>query len=583
MKKIIYILICLWMSFGVTLTLSCFAQETHSVKQASVAPVITSLWYDSIIPHGVRLNWITDTPTDTHLQVAVSDSNYQPFHMFVDLASPNLMTNHSWWLWCPYPGRIYRYFLWSQNTGGTAADSGYFVTQSTSTGKTEVYFTHSVDTTVSTGELANGNANFENLLLNYISKTRYSIDIALWEFSDYPTIAASLISAKNRGVKIRFIYNNSPNTQYMDTLVAHGIQIIHRNTDTASAMHNKFWVFDYRNNSDSSIKWLCTGSANVTHPMFHTDRNNMVFIQDEALCAVYTREFELMWGSHTDIADTSRSKFGPRKFNNVPHVLNVAGTRMEVYFSPVEGVADSLEHIIRTKTTKSLFFGMLKFNLQSMEDTLHSIFRLGRKVCGVVDSTYAFETNGSYPRMKGLAVPKAWSPHADVFIDSIDGLLHHKYFIIDANTKTGNKIISTGSFNWQASDALGNDDNSLTIFDPRVNNLFYQEFMARYRESGGTELWWGVETKDPGQGLLTNYPNPFSRTTRITYVVDKPGWVKLTVLNDTGLELAILAYRYQDPCTCELTWDASGIPAGVYFLRLSTAGVSTVRKMIKIR
>jgi len=583
MKKIIYFLFCLWMSLGVTLTLPCFAQETHSLKRASGVPVITSLWYDSIIPHGVRLNWITDTPTDTHLQVAVSDSNYQPFHMFVDLASPNQMTNHSWWLWCPYPGRIYRYFLWSQNTGGTAADSGYFVTQSTSTGKTEVYFTHSVDTTVSTGELANGNANFENLLLNSISKSRYSIDIALWEFSDYPTIAASLISAKNRGVKIRFIYNNSPNTQYMDTLVAHGIQIIHRNTDTASAMHNKFWVFDYRNNSDSSIKWLCTGSANVTHPMFHTDRNNMVFIQDEALCAVYTREFELMWGSHTDNADTARSKFGPRKFNNVPHVLNVAGTRMEVYFSPVEGVADSLEHIIRIKTTHSLFFGMLKFNLQSMEDTLHSIFRHGRQVCGVVDSTYAFETNGSYPRMKGLAVPNAWSPHADVFIDSIDGLLHHKYFIIDANTKTGNKITSTGSFNWQASDALGNDDNSLTIFDPRVNNLFYQEFMARYKESGGTELWWGVETKDPKPGLLTNYPNPFPGKTRITYVVNQPGWVKLTVLNDTGLELAVLANGNQEPGTFELTWNASGFPAGIYFLRLATADYSMVRKMIIIK
>ena len=65
-------------------------------------------------------------------------------------------------------------------------------------------------------------------------------------------------------------------------------------------------------------------------------------IQDESLCAVYTREFEEMWGSHTDLPDASRAKSGPAITNNTPRIVNVAGTRMEVYFVPTDSISDSI-------------------------------------------------------------------------------------------------------------------------------------------------------------------------------------------------------------------------------------------------
>jgi hypothetical protein len=583
MKKILYTFLCFNIAYCTGLTVPCNAQETHSAKRSLSAPVISGLMYDSITTDGVTVHWTTDSPADSKISVAKSDSNYQPFNAYLEMSTPNMSTNHIWRVWCPYPGRIFKFLISSQNAGGLTADSGYFVSQSASTGKTEVYFTHSVDTSVSTGEIANGNADFASLLIDRINKAKYSIDVAIWEFNDYPSIADALISAKNRGVKVRFIYSHASNTPTMDSLAADTIPIIHRNYDTIGIMHNKFWIFDYRYNSDSSRKYLCTGSANVSHAMFHSDRNNMIFIQDESLCAIFTREFEQMWGSHTDLPDTTRSRFGPQKFNNIPHVLNVAGIRMEVYFSPNEGVPAFLENTISTKTTYSLFFGMLKFDLASMEDNLHSIFNMGRQVCGVFDSSLSFEANSAYPRMKGLAVPHAWMPHADVFIDTIDGLLHHKYLIIDANTQSGNKITSTGSFNWQLVGSQENDDNSLTIFDPRVNNLFYQEFVARYKESGGKMLGQAIETQTPGPVMLNNYPNPFSGSTRIIYTINKQGWVNLGIFNDNGMELSILADQQQNPGTYEVNWDAQGFPAGVYFCKLTTDDFSTVRKMIIIR
>jgi len=65
--------------------------------------------------------------------------------------------------------------------------------------------------------------------------------------------------------------------------------------------------------------------------------------------------------------------------------------------------------------------------------------------------------------MKGASVQNAWNPPADVFIDTIDKLLHHKYFITDANSSSGNKITVTGSFNWEPDASLWNDENTLVI------------------------------------------------------------------------------------------------------------------------
>jgi hypothetical protein len=235
-------------------------------------------------------------------------------------------------------------------------------------------------------------------------------------------------------------------------------------------------------------------------------------VQDESLCAVYTREFEEMWGSHTDFPDTSRARFGPEKVDNVPHILNIAGTRMEVYFSPSDSIASHLTNLILTKTTKSLFFCMLKFTLTDIENALHSVFIDGKQISGVFDSSNSILSNYAYPRMKGTADTNAWNPPADVFIDTIPGLIHHKYFIIDADSSSGNKITVTGSFNWEPPANTENDENELIIFNTRVNNLYYQEFRQRYKESGGALPGNGIGeiSKDvlPGLSLYQNYPNP---------------------------------------------------------------------------
>ncbi|MCX6160202.1 MAG: phospholipase D-like domain-containing protein [Ignavibacteriae bacterium] len=574
MKKVIYS-ICIFMVVFLSLNSYCIAS----------GPVITNLTYDNITQTGVSVYWTTDSPADSRIRWMAPDSNYQALIFTDSIYNSASVTSHVIPITNLQPAKIYKYQIASQNAGGTTLDSGYFITQSVSTGRVEVYFNHSVDTTVSTGEKAKGNQNFENLMISRIDSAQYSIDIAIYDFEYYNSIATAIINAKNRGVKIRFVNCSTPNTPLIDTLIAHGIPVIKRNYDTTHAMHNKFIIFDYRYNTNTNIKLLWTGSTNVDHAQFNQDRNNVIVIQDESLCALYTREFEEMWGSHTDMPIISRAKFGPMKVDNVPHILNVAGTRMEVYFSPSDSVQNFFSNLILTKTTKSVFFCIYSFQLEQIEDAMHTLFNNGKQIKGVFDLTCSNEVRTVFRRMKGLSVPGAWNPPADVYVDSTTGLLHHKYLIIDANSTAGNKIAVTGSYNWGLGFSYNNDENLLFIFSPRVNNLYYQEFYKRFRGAGGETIGiQKISSETPSKfSLSQNYPNPFNPTTNIQFSMCNYQFVTLKVFDMLGREIATLVNEKLAPGSYKVTFNGMDYSSGVYFYRLTTNNFTDTKRMLLIK
>lgn len=548
-------------------------------------PLISNLTYDNITSTGVTLTWNTDVPADSKIKWMVADSNYQPLVFTDSIYNSSTVTSHSVNITGLQAGKIYKYNVFSQSSGGITADSGYFVTQSLSTGRVKVYFNHTVDTTVNTGEKAEGSQDFETLLLNRIDSAQHSIDITLWSFDDYTSVSTALINAKNRGVDIRFVYNHTAFTPQIDSLVSNGIPVLKREVDTNYSMHNKFWIFDYRNNPDVNTMYLWTGSTNVTHAQFHTDRNNIIVIQDEALCAVYTREFEEMWGSHGNTYDQAKARFGPQKVNNVPHILNVAGTRMEVYFAPSDSVAVFLKKVILTKPTHSLNFCMLKYTLPEIESAQHLIFNDGKLIKGVFDSSNIIANGNAYFRMKGFPVPNTWNPAADVYYDPINGLIHHKYMVIDADIPGGNKVLSTGSFNWEIPAEEGNDENSLTIFDERITNLYYQEFAARFKESGGVlssaEKEWDAEAS--GHTVYQNQPNPFVAKTNIKFYIAELCDVKISVYDNMGCKINTAEYKNMSPGIYEYLFDGSFLSSGVYFYSFIIGDFIETKRMLLVK
>jgi len=83
--------------------------------------------------------------------------------------------------------------------------------------------------------------------------------------------------------------------------------------------------------------------------------------------------------------------------------------------------------------------------------------------------------------------------------------------------------------------------------------------------------------------LHQNYPNPFNPTTTIVYDVKETGHVTLVVYNTIGQEVATLVDEVKDNNRYQVTFDASGLAAGVYFYRLNVNDFSEVAKMVILK
>jgi hypothetical protein len=83
--------------------------------------------------------------------------------------------------------------------------------------------------------------------------------------------------------------------------------------------------------------------------------------------------------------------------------------------------------------------------------------------------------------------------------------------------------------------------------------------------------------------LLQNYPNPFNPQTTIAYTLATSGPVSLVVYDLFGRETVRLVDRTQEAGTHNFTFDASGLPSGVYMARLETRDVSRTRVMTVLK
>ena len=95
-----------------------------------------------------------------------------------------------------------------------------------------------------------------------------------------------------------------------------------------------------------------------------------------------------------------------------------------------------------------------------------------------------------------------------------------------------------------------------------------------------------VEKEEPLSAFLElhqNYPNPFRRTTTITYRLERPRHVRLKVYDVLGREVATLVNARRAPGTHLVDFDAQDLPTGVYICTLSTDQAVQTRRMTHIR
>lgn len=83
--------------------------------------------------------------------------------------------------------------------------------------------------------------------------------------------------------------------------------------------------------------------------------------------------------------------------------------------------------------------------------------------------------------------------------------------------------------------------------------------------------------------LEQNYPNPFNPTTEISYTIPEAGFVKLSVYNLLGEEVASLVKGYQEADKYEVNFDASGLSSGIYVYKIESATFTASRKLVLMK
>ena len=103
-----------------------------------------------------------------------------------------------------------------------------------------------------------------------------------------------------------------------------------------------------------------------------------------------------------------------------------------------------------------------------------------------------------------------------------------------------------------------------TIVDPPVNIVYNTSVPKAFR-------------------LAQNYPNPFNPVTKIKFDIPKSSDITLKVFDITGRVVSTLVNKTMQAGSYEVTFDASLLPSGAYFYKLSSGNFSDVKRLILVK
>ncbi|NQU66987.1 MAG: tandem-95 repeat protein [Candidatus Marinimicrobia bacterium] len=83
--------------------------------------------------------------------------------------------------------------------------------------------------------------------------------------------------------------------------------------------------------------------------------------------------------------------------------------------------------------------------------------------------------------------------------------------------------------------------------------------------------------------LLPAYPNPFNPRTTIRYQLPEQTNVSLVIVNMIGQEVTSLVNTQQQPGEYAISWDASDLASGIYFIKLVTENQTSLQKLMLIK
>ncbi|MBW8359298.1 MAG: T9SS type A sorting domain-containing protein [Weeksellaceae bacterium] len=449
--------------------------------------------------------------------------------------------------------------------------SASIAAQSLSTGVMNVYFNHTVNTSVAQYQPAqNLGSTLDDMLITYIDACQSTLDIAIYNsYSPSGTtgIAGAINNAYGRGVRVRVVYDGSTGSQ-MIPLLNPAIPVLPSPTFSEyGIMHNKFVVFD-ADSANPNMPWVWSGSTNWTAAQIDgPDKNHAIVIQDQALAQAYRTEFEEMWGSSVLLPNASMAKFGPYKTNNTPHLFLIGGKVVKNYFSPSDGVTAQIINVINSANS-DLEISTMLITRDDIRDALINKYNSGlNMVQGVFDTQNP--TGNDFPALQSAIGASKMVQYSG------SGIMHHKFMLVDNFNAASDPIVLTGSHNWSTSAETKNDENTLMIHDPVVVDQFYQAFHNLYLQGGGTLATAALASNTKN---IILYPNPTAGT--VYFKVDGSlGGLKgtVTVYNVAGSKILEKGFNNMQNSSIDL----SNYPKGLYFINISVGDLKYQSKIIR--
>ena len=403
----------------------------------------------------------------------------------------------------------------------------------------QVYFNHSQSSQYqeSYRQKTRLGDDLETKILDVIDKAESRIDIAVQELR-LPKIAQALVEKQQAGIQVRLILENNYSrawsslkpreiqelterekrkyqefTQFVDINQdgkitpeeinqRDALAIIKNNKipwidDTADGsagsglMHHKFVVVDNRFViiSSANFTWSDT-SGDLNNLESLGNANNLLKIDSPEVAALFTEEFNIMWGDGP--GRRTNSKFGLKKPIRKPKQITLVDNTITINFSPISltqpwrNSSNALIGKTLAKASKTIDIALFVFSDQKIANILENQNDKIVEIRALIDSQFAYRHYSEALDMMGLAISNncqyeinnnPWqNPITTVGVPILPkgDLLHHKFAVID------NQTVITGSHNWSEAANHSNDETVIIIESPKIAAHFQREFNRLY-------------------------------------------------------------------------------------------------------
>lgn len=542
----------------------------NAFAAAANAQIMRKLWYESSVDstsvcldivlatsENIELTWGEIGKPPTAVNSPGRTDHYQPCLESLKPATP-------YWV--------------SVVTTSSTRDSLYFVTSTSSSRESKqaitAYFNKGADRTHVPPLLrANDDADYISLIKGWIAQATSTIDVALYSFSGSSghSVATALLAAHDRGVQVRVILDSGSSfeSQPAKRLTDKDIPVIWNsfgaNGETAGNIHhNKFFIFDADIAARAS---LVTGSWNVSDRQTYDDFQNIVHIEDQSLARAYRLEFNEQWGSSSIAPDPANSRFSAQKYDNTPRRFRIGTSEVRAFFSPNGTATDAIANWI-SAAERQILFALLSFTRDDIGNAIEARHSSGVDVHGMINN---LDQGGEFEPLRLAGVDVLRYPSIE------DVQLHHKYAVIDLGLPTASVI--TGSQNWSTNGEVRNNENTLIIESGELASQYFQEWLARYKEAGGSQTITipnASASEQTNTGSLQVYPNP--STGNIAVSVNKTSFAKhIRVVDILGRSIREVSL---DPSDHGHSIYINDLPPGVYSILSDSDGIALSQRLI---